>query len=60
MKQRLMAVKQAAVYLGRTEIAVREMTWAGKLPYIRADRRIMFDIDDLDRWIDVNRVVSEN
>ncbi len=55
-RQRLFSVCQAAEYIGRTETAVREMVWNGKLPHIRTDRRVMFDIRDLDRWIDENRV----
>jgi len=58
LDRRLLSVREAAQYLGRSEIAVREMTWNGKLPHIRADRRVLFDIRDLDRWIDINRVDS--
>ena len=57
--KRLLSVRETARYIGRTEVAVREMTWNGKLPYIRADRRIMFDIRDLDRWIEQNRILEE-
>ncbi len=53
---RLLTVREAAEYIGRTETAVRELVWNGKLAHIRADRRVMFDIRDLDRWIDTNRV----
>lgn len=27
----------------------------GALPYVQADGRIMFDIQDLDRWIEQNK-----
>ena len=57
-RKRLLSVRETARYIGRTETAVREMTWNGKLPHIRADRRVLFDIRDLDRWIDQNRVES--
>jgi len=33
--KRLYSIKDAAVYLGRSVCAVREMIWAGKLPYIK-------------------------
>lgn len=56
LDRRLLSVRETALYLGRSEIAVREMTWNGKLPHIRTDRRVMFDIRDLDRWIDENRI----
>ncbi len=57
-RKRLLSVRETARYIGRTETAVREMVWNEKLPHIRADRRVLFDIRDLDRWIDANRVDS--
>ena len=54
--KRLLTVKETAEYLGRSEAAIRELVWHGKIGYIRTDRRIMFDIRDLDKWIDENRV----
>ena len=47
-QKRLYSIKEASVYLGRSVWAVREMIWAGKLPYVKADRRIFLDIYDLD------------
>ena len=55
-RKRLLSVRETARYIGRTETAVREMVWNQKLTHIRTDRRVMFDIRDLDRWIDANRV----
>ena len=57
---RLLAVREAAEYIGRTETAVRELVWNGKLAHIRTDRRVMLDIRDLDSWIDTNRVAEES
>jgi len=57
-RKRLLTVRETATYIGRTETAVRELAWQGKLPYIRSDRRVMFDIRDLERWIDENRVLE--
>ena len=59
-QRRVLSVRETARYIGRTETAVRELAWNGKLPHIRADRRVMFDIKDLDRWIDENRVNESN
>jgi len=56
MSRRLLTVREAAKYIGRTESAVRELVWNRKLAHIRTDRRVMLDIRDLDRWIDANRV----
>jgi excisionase family DNA binding protein len=52
---RLMSVEQAAVYLGRTPEAAQHLASSGKLPTVRADRRVFFDRLDLDRWIDENK-----
>jgi excisionase family DNA binding protein len=53
--KRLYSVKEAAVYLGRSVWAVREMLWAGKLRYIKDGRRILLDIDDMNYWIENNK-----
>lgn len=55
--KRLYSIKEAAVYLGRSTWSVREMLWAGKLPFIRDGKRIFIDIQDMDRWIDENKGV---
>ena len=53
--KRLYSVKESAAYLGRTVWAVREMIYAGKIFYIRDGRRMLLDINDMDRWIEDNR-----
>ena len=50
--KRLYNIEEAAVYLGRTACAVREMMWAGKLPYVKDGRRVHIDIRDMDVWIE--------
>jgi excisionase family DNA binding protein len=52
---RLMTVDQAAVYLGRTREAVQHLVGSGKLPTVRADRRVFLDRLDLDKWIDEHK-----
>jgi excisionase family DNA binding protein len=52
---RLLTVDQAALYLGRTKTSVQHMVSAGKLPIVRADRRVFFDVRDLDAWIEHNK-----
>jgi excisionase family DNA binding protein len=54
--KRLYSLNEASVYLGRTIWAVREMLWAGKMPYIKDGRRILLDIQDMDIWIEKNKV----
>lgn len=53
--KRLYNVSEAADYLGRSVNAIREMQWAGKLSYIKDGKRILFDIRDMDSWIDSHR-----
>jgi excisionase family DNA binding protein len=55
IQKRLLTIKEAAVYLGRSVCGVRELIWAGKLPYVRFDRRIHLDIHDLEKFIEENK-----
>ena len=59
-RKRLYAIPEAAEYLGRTPWAIREMIWKGKLPAVRDGRRILLDINDLDYWIEANKVVRDD
>ena len=52
---RLLTIDQAAVYLGRTREAVQHLVGSGKVPTVRADRRVFLDRLDLDKWIDENK-----
>ncbi len=53
--KRLFSIPEAGYYLGRTVWAVREMIYAGKLPYIKDGRRMLLDKGDMDIWIENNR-----
>lgn len=53
--KRLYSVPEAGQYLGRTVWAIREMIYAGKIPYIKDGRRTLLDIRDMDTWIEENR-----
>ncbi|MEW6417626.1 MAG: helix-turn-helix domain-containing protein [Nitrospirota bacterium] len=55
LNKRLYSIKEASVYLGRSVWAVREMLWAGKIPYIKDGKRILLDIQDMDIWIEKNK-----
>ena len=52
VRKRLLSIKEASEYLGRSLWGIRELQWKGILPYVRFDRRIYFDIRDLDEVID--------
>lgn len=44
--------------MGRTVNAIRAMQWAGKLPHVKLDGRIYYDVLDLDALIERNKVVE--
>jgi excisionase family DNA binding protein len=49
---RLLSKKDAAVYLGATFWAVRDLCWSGELKAIRIGKRDLLDIGDLNAWIE--------
>lgn len=53
---RLMTVKQAAVYMGRTEKGIYCAITNGSLPSVRTDARVMLDRVDLDKLIERSKV----
>lgn len=54
--KRLYSIEEASIYLGRSVWGVREMLWAGKIPYIKDGRRILIDIKDMRAWIRQNKM----
>lgn len=55
LKKRLLTIKEAGDYLGRSVWSVRELMWAGSLTYVKAGKRVHFDIYDLDKWIEAHK-----
>ena len=55
---RLLPLKDAAIYLGLSTWALRERIWSGLLPFVRypGGRKLFLDLQDLDRFIDQNKV----
>lgn len=51
----LLTVKQAAVYLGRSEQSVQHLIFQKDLPVVRAGRRVHLHRRDLDAWIEKNK-----
>ena len=51
----LLDVKQAAVYLGRSEQAVQHLIFQKELPVVRVGRRVHLDRRDLDAFIEKNK-----
>jgi excisionase family DNA binding protein len=53
---RLLTVKQAAVYLGRTESAVRALRASGRVRAVKLDGRVQFDRAELDVFVENSKV----
>ena len=55
---RLLTVTEAAQRLGRSKYSIQHMIASGKLPVVRADRRVFLDASDLEHWIEANKQAS--
>jgi excisionase family DNA binding protein len=55
---RLLRIAEAAIYLGATVWAVRQLIWNKEIPYVRVGKRQVIDRADLDKWIDRQRALS--
>ena len=51
----LLSVKDAAVYLGRSEQSIQHLIFSRELPVVRVGRRVHLDRRDLDLWIEKNK-----
>lgn len=54
--KRLLSLEEAAQYLGMTEDAVRHKVYNRKIPTVKLDSRMRFDVQDLDRLIADNKI----
>ena len=56
--KRLYTVHEAAAYLGyESEWPIRDLMWKGELPFVQlSPRRIAFDVEDLDRFIEARKI----
>lgn len=52
---RLLTVREAASYIGRSEQAVQHLIHKRELIVVRRGRRVHLDRGDLDRWIEANK-----
>jgi excisionase family DNA binding protein len=51
----LLTVKEAAIYLGRSEQAIQHLVFERALPVVRVGRRVHLDRRDLDAFIEKNK-----
>ena len=54
--KRLINTKQLSEYIGITEGTARVWCCLKKLPYVKVGRKVMFDLNDIDAWVDERRV----
>ncbi len=54
---RLLDFRAASRYLSLSYWTMRDMVSRGEIPHVRAGRRVLIDVRDLDRWIDQNKEV---
>ena len=59
VQKRLYSLAEAAEYLGRSEWSVRRLIWVGKLPQVRSGKRVHLDIEDMDKFIESNKIGGE-
>jgi hypothetical protein len=52
---RLLTIPQAAHYLSSTVWAIRQLQWSRTVPFIRLGARILFDVNDLNNFIEAQK-----
>ncbi|MEM7342484.1 MAG: excisionase family DNA-binding protein [Actinomycetota bacterium] len=56
---RLVDIDGAADYLTVSPRLVRAMVAERRIPYLKVGKFVRFDLDDLDGWLDQQRVAAE-
>jgi excisionase family DNA binding protein len=56
--KRWVTVEEAARYLSVTVFTIRNAAWGGELPFVRAGKRNIFDVLDLDRWAERRKEIE--
>lgn len=55
--KRLLSVKEAAAYLGRKSVSsIYHLVARREIPCVKHGRNLRFDVKELDRWIEGDRV----
>jgi excisionase family DNA binding protein len=57
-RQRLLDVSQAAEFLAVTVSTLYGWVWQRKISFVKLGRALRFDVADLERFVDQNRVRS--
>ena len=54
----MLSVKEAARYLGSSVWFVRDQVWSKRLPKIMFGNRLVFDIQDFDKFIEAQKSLA--
>ena len=54
IRARFFDVPTCAAYICRTPEAVRQLVKRAEIPYVKVGRRVQFDRDGIDRWIQMH------
>jgi len=54
--KRLLTVKEAAAYLGRSPSALYKLVARHEISCVRHGRNLRFDVRELDRWIESDKI----
>lgn len=55
LTKRLYSIKEASEYFGRSINSIRALVYAGTIPYVKIDRRVQIDINDLNELIEKSK-----
>jgi len=59
MKKRLINKKELAEYLSLSVFTIDTWVSQNRIPYVKMGRRVLFDLDDVDKWIEQLKVLSK-
>lgn len=54
ISDKILDIKDLAIYLKCSEAFIRKLTYANKIPYFRIGRRILFKYSKIEEWINEN------
>jgi excisionase family DNA binding protein len=57
---RLLGVNQAAAYLGTTSWMIRKLVWAKEIAHIRLGQRLLFGLQDLNKFVDSQKILARS
>jgi len=60
MNKRLLNIGETAKYLNVSVNTIYSWVCQRRIPFVKLGRRLLFDIEDLDRWIESQKINSED